>query len=86
MAYINKKRQREADKERARRYRAKQKGVTLVTPKAKTVTPAVTPNNVKSMTNDQCGALLEHWRTGGGTEWQRRMGVLAAQHRTGIGA
>lgn len=80
--YKDRDRQREAQKERTRRYRAKQKGVTLegvtmqgVTQSITNITQADVP---KTLTDRE---LLESWARGEGSEYQRRMGVLAAHYR-----
>ncbi len=80
MTYKDKDKQREAQRERTRRYRAKQKGVTSegVTPEGATglVIPT-TIEQVKALTPDQAKAILNSWAEGKGTEYQRRLGLLA---------
>lgn len=81
MSYKDKDKQREADRlrQKRRRDKIKAKGVTIeggvtnqaVTAEASDITVASPP---QTMTDAE---LLNSWAAGNGTEYQRRMGVLA---------
>jgi len=58
MAYKDKEKQKQASKERARRYRAKIKGVTPVAPEGVTVTPCVTPKYPSEYGLPGCACMM----------------------------
>lgn len=78
MAYKDKDRQREVNRERQRRYKARQKALP-----EQGVTQGVTGfEKVAALYNIPNYELLESWAEGQGTEPQRRYGVLARHYRT----
>lgn len=91
--YKDKDRQREAQRERTRRYRDKAKGVTSegVTPGSvtgkfitlqKTFTDARgTLHSIEHKSRFANHQLLELWANGEGTEYQKKLGLLARQYR-----
>lgn len=79
MAYKDKDKQREAVRQAVQRHR---QGITQ---EPNNVIPDVIPKTVagvKALTAKAVRTIVDKWAAGEGTEYQRRMGVLAQCYRT----
>lgn len=84
MAYKDKDRQKQANKEASRRYRESKQGMTNQgiaegMTQATTVIPdttGFTMADVKALTAAQCKAILNSWLAGNGSAYQRNLALL----------
>ncbi len=78
MAYKDAEKQKEAGRERQRRYRDKQNVTPNVTPGIDG--PKWWPEDVVKMSATAAVALLQSWARGEGTDYQQTLGKLAATY------